>query len=69
MSAQVATWYGAYRVLLATVTAPPMSITSGARCVVPSCLTASISCWLEPSGVAEATLMPYLVPKALMISP
>jgi hypothetical protein len=47
----------------------PRSSTSGARSCVPSCWTALISSWLEPSGLAELTLMPYFCSKVLMMAP
>jgi hypothetical protein len=69
MSANVATLYGANIAVLAAATAPPRSKTSGAPPWPLSWFAALISSWLAASGCAELTLMPYLSPNALMISP
>ena len=69
MSAQVATLYGANLATLAVATAPPRSKTSGALSWPLSWSAALISSWLDASGWAELTLMPYLALNALMISP
>ena len=69
MSFHVATLYGANIDVLASATAVPRSNTSGAPSWPLSCFAALISSWLDASGWAEFTLMPYLVLKALMISP
>jgi hypothetical protein len=61
--------YGANRATLASATAVPRSNTSGALSWPLSWSAALISSWLDPSGWAELTLMPYLSPKVLMISP
>ena len=55
--------------VLASATAVPRSKTSGAPPWPLSCLAALISSWLDASGCAELTLMPYFAVKALMISP
>jgi hypothetical protein len=68
-SFQVATLYGANFATLASATAVPRSNTSGALGWPFSWLAALISSWLEASGWAEFTLMPYLAVNALMISP
>jgi len=53
---------------LASATAWPTSKTSGALSRPLSCLAASISSWLEASGWAELTLMPYFFVKPSMIA-
>ena len=63
------TWYGANKLVFTSATAWPTSTTSGAAAVPFSCLIASTSCWLVPSGFAELTLIPYFAVKALMILP
>ena len=52
-----------------TANGVPTSTTSGARLWPLSCLTAVISCPLEPSGLASVILMPYLAVKSFMIVP
>jgi hypothetical protein len=60
--------YGANRSALAVATDGPRSKTSGARSVPASCLAALISSWLEASGWALLTLMPYFLLKVSMTS-
>ena len=69
MSPQVLTSYGANRLVLARATAMPMSRTLGALGEPFSCFTALTSCWLEPSGSAELTVIPYVFSKVLIIAP
>ena len=69
MSFQVLTSYGANRLVLARATAMPISRTSGALGEPFSDFTASTSCWLEPSGSAELTVIPYVFSKVLMMVP
>jgi hypothetical protein len=69
MESHVATWYGANRATFLLANDWPRSSTSGARSCVPSCWTALISSWLEPSGFAEFTVMPYFFWNPSMIAP
>ena len=69
MSSHVATLYGAKSEVLAVATVGPRSKTSGARSVPLSWLAALISSWLDASGCAELTLMPYLDSNVEMTSP
>ncbi len=66
---QVATLYGAKSLVLGRVAAWPMSSTSGALAVPCSRLTALISSWLLPAGLAELILMPYFLLKVLRMAP
>ncbi len=69
MSANVATLYGANIASLASATDCPRSNTSGAV-LLPCCWRAAlISSWLEASGWAELTLMPYLSLNLAMMAP
>ncbi len=60
----MATLYGANIAVFASATDCPRSNTSGAE-LLPFCwLAALISSWLDASGCAEFTLMPYVSEKA-----
>jgi hypothetical protein len=54
---------------LARATAEPRSKTSGRRSVPASCSAALISSWLDASGCAESTVMPYFSLNVEIISP
>ena len=69
ISSNVATLYGANIDVLASATDWPRSNTSGAV-LRPFCwLAALISSWLDASGWAELTLIPYFSEKAAMMAP
>src|SRR5579875_2025658 len=67
MSFQVLTLYGAKRPTFGIATAIPISTTSGALAVPFSCLIASTSCWLVPSGSASLMWMPYFFAAAMSL--
>ncbi len=69
MSPQVETLYGVKRLVLASASAMPMSRTSGARLVAPSCWTAFTSSWLLPSGLSDVIGMPYVAVNLSRMAP